>query len=63
MLGLDPSCPEDADGNNYEAKSNNANTRNGNRAYGLGQKLFLSDHQRLEAEKTWLEWKDRTKEN
>lgn len=54
VLGLDPSSPPDAEGNSYEANSNiNANPRNGNRAYGLGQKLFLTDAERLEAKETF----------
>jgi hypothetical protein len=56
VLGLDPSSPPEAEGNNiYEAKSANSNTRNGSRAYGLGQKLFMSEAEGIEAKETYLE--------
>tara|TARA_B110000285_G_scaffold234314_1_gene310812 strand:+ start:2211 stop:2531 length:321 start_codon:yes stop_codon:yes gene_type:complete len=59
VLGLDPCSPEDAEGGMaYEAKNSNSNNRN-NKAYGLGQKLFLNDGQRLEAKLQWDEWKKR----
>lgn len=59
VLGLDPISPEENDFNIYEAKSATNNGRNGGRAYGLGNTLFMTEAESTEAETTYhkvLDW-------